>query len=230
MTPESIQNELNYCEMLNRVLPKDIRCIAWQPLYDRGFSARFDCRERTYRYFFPRSNLNVVAMQKGCEYLVGKHDFRNLCKMDVGNGVVVFERELKDVRIFNPSKTNEPIPVVNENESPFDMLYVQIVGKAFLWHQIRAIMAILLLVGQGNEEPEIIKELLDVERNPCTPQYSLASDTALNLFNVEFDLVSKAADPSVEHQLEDVGWIYDPFNLHRVISILQQQWCKLSVK
>lgn len=45
------------------------------------------------------------------------------------------------------------------------------VGKAFLWHQVRAIMAILLLVGQENEKPEIIRELLDVEHNPCTPQY-----------------------------------------------------------
>lgn len=46
------------------------------------------------------------------------------------------------------------------------MYYLEIVGHAFLWHQIRCIMAVLVLIGQGNEDPSIITELLDVERNP----------------------------------------------------------------
>lgn len=53
-------------------------------------------------------------------------------------------------------------------------------GNAFLWHQIRAIMAVLLLVGQENEKPEIIRELLDVENNPCTPQYRYRESIHLN--------------------------------------------------
>lgn len=229
MTPEGIQNEIQYCEMLNRVLPKDIRCIAWQPLYDRGFSARFDCRERTYRYFFPRSNLNIEAIKRGCEYLVGVHDFRNLCKMDVGNGVIAFDREMKDVRVVQTKQIHCDNDNCNE-ASPHDIFYVQLTGKAFLWHQVRAIMAVLLLIGQENEKPEVIQELLDVERNPCTPQYSLASDIPLNLFNVEMDESSKTSVSTIENQTEDVGWIYEQRNLNRVISILQQQWCKITVK
>lgn len=229
MTPEGIQNEIQYCEMLNRVLPKDIRCIAWQPLYDRGFSARFDCRERTYRYFLPRSNLNMEAMKRGCEYLVGVHDFRNLCKMDVGNGVIAFDREMKDVRVVQTKQINCDNDSCNE-ASPYDMFYVQLTGKAFLWHQVRAIMAVLLLIGQENEKPEVIQELLDVERNPCTPQYSLASDIPLNLFNVEMYECSKTSVSTIKNQTEDIGWIYEHRNLNRVISILQQQWCKITVK
>lgn len=225
MTDNGIKNELRYCESLNRVLPKDIRCIAWQPLHCSEFSARFDCRERTYRYFFPRCNLDVDAMQIACQYLVGSHDFRNLCKMDVGNGVVAFEREIKSARIVLAKGVENP----NTN-SPYNMFYFELTGKAFLWHQVRCIMAILLLVGQRNEKAEIVKELLDVERNPCTPQYSLATDAPLNLFNVEYEQYSTSVVSTEELCPENLNWIYDNINLNRVIGILQEQWTKKTVK
>lgn len=223
MTEESINSEIRYCDALNRVLPRDIRCVAWQPLYNREFSSRFDCRERTYRYFFPRSNLNIEAMQKASTYLEGVHDFRNLCKMDVGNGVVTFERELRSVRIVEAIHKAK-------NDGPLDMFYVELIGKAFLWHQVRAIMAVLLLVGQEDEQPEIVRELLDVESNPCTPQYSLAGDFALNLFEVEMEEYSKCTVPTGELVIEDKPWIYDSYTLGRVIGTLQQQWTQFNVK
>lgn len=43
---------------------------------------------------------------------------------------------------------------------------MELVGKAYLWHQVRCIMAILLLVGQESEHPDVIAELFDVKRNP----------------------------------------------------------------
>ena len=49
---------LNYTKMLNRVLPKEIRVIAWCPV-NQNFSARFECIQRTYVYFFPKSNLDI---------------------------------------------------------------------------------------------------------------------------------------------------------------------------
>lgn len=51
-------HELPYCKMLNCLLPKDIRIIAWSPV-NEGFSARFDCGSRTYKYWFPRGDLDV---------------------------------------------------------------------------------------------------------------------------------------------------------------------------
>lgn len=124
MTDDAIKNEIRYCDTLNRVLPAEIRCVAWQPLYCREFSSRFDCRERVYRYFFPRSNLNIDAMQEACKYLEGIHDFRNLCKMDVGNGVVTFDRELRCVRIVQAHhKLNE--------SGPLEMFYVELIGQTF---------------------------------------------------------------------------------------------------
>lgn len=38
-------------------------------------------------------------MREASEYLVGVHDFRNFCKMDVGNGVVEFVRNIQSVHI-----------------------------------------------------------------------------------------------------------------------------------
>ncbi|KAG8238348.1 hypothetical protein J437_LFUL017241 [Ladona fulva] len=55
---ENIESELEYCKILNRLLPQQIRAIAWSPVSPEE-SARFNCRKRTYKYFFPRGNLNL---------------------------------------------------------------------------------------------------------------------------------------------------------------------------
>lgn len=223
LQPEAIAGEIRYCENMNRVLPKDIRCVAWIPLSNPIYSARFDCRQRTYRYFFPRSNLDIDAMRQAAHYLVGSHDFRNFCKMDVGNGVVAFDRQIRQADI---------IAADGESSVPglYDMYYLQLTGKAFLWHQVRCIMAILFLVGQRNEQPEIVQQLFDVAANPCTPQYSLASDAALNLFNVEYEEFSTSSVSSAGLTAEKMQWIYDDVNLTRVIGVLQQQWTGLGVR
>lgn len=52
------KEEINYCKILNRVLPADIQCVAWGPV-DETFSARFNCLSRTYRYYFPKGDLNI---------------------------------------------------------------------------------------------------------------------------------------------------------------------------
>lgn len=40
MKSESIKNEINYCEALNRVLPSNIKCIAWAAIKNPIYSAR----------------------------------------------------------------------------------------------------------------------------------------------------------------------------------------------
>lgn len=102
LEPENTKNlnaELPYCKLLNRLLPRDIKCISWAPV-NTDYSARFDCKRRTYKYFFPRGNLNIEAMNVAAKYLIGHHDFRNICKMDVANGVVAFERTVIDAKVI----------------------------------------------------------------------------------------------------------------------------------
>ncbi|CAJ0962126.1 unnamed protein product [Ranitomeya imitator] len=155
--------EVRYTQMLNRVLPPDIRVLSWAAV-PSSFSARFSCRSRTYRYLFPRAQLDVAMMDRAAQMLEGTHDFRNLCKMDVANGVLNFVRTVISARV-------EPVPEGLGEAGPFQLYHLKIKGLAFLYHQVRCIMGVLFLIGQGKEEPEVIRELLDVEKNPCKPQY-----------------------------------------------------------
>ena len=43
--------------------------------------------------------MNVQAMNEAAQHIVGTHDFRNLCKMDVGNGVVRFDRSVTEAKV-----------------------------------------------------------------------------------------------------------------------------------
>lgn len=38
-------------------------------------------------------------MNEACLHLVGSHDFRNFCKMDVSNGVVQYIRNIQSIEI-----------------------------------------------------------------------------------------------------------------------------------
>lgn len=61
-----LQEEIDYCGVLNRLLPSNIQCITWMPLKTSLYSARFDCVARTYRYYFPKGDLNIEV--SSCNY------------------------------------------------------------------------------------------------------------------------------------------------------------------
>ena len=90
--------EIDYVTLLNRVLPREVRVLAWAPV-SPDFSARFSCLRRTYKYFFPRAQLDLARMQEAATHLLGSHDFRNLCKMDVKSGVTNFVRHIEEARV-----------------------------------------------------------------------------------------------------------------------------------
>ncbi|XP_018431540.1 PREDICTED: tRNA pseudouridine(38/39) synthase-like, partial [Nanorana parkeri] len=100
---------------------------------------------------FPGAGLDVAAMDRAARLLEGTHDFRNLCKMDVANGVVTFTRTVLSARV-------EPVPQLPEDDAHFQLYHLQITGLAFLYHQVRCIMGVLFLIGERREEPEIIPE------------------------------------------------------------------------
>lgn len=64
--------ELPYVKILNRVLPQDIRILQWAPV-ESGFSARFDCQSRTYKYYFPRGDLDVERMAEASKRSVDEN-------------------------------------------------------------------------------------------------------------------------------------------------------------
>ena len=219
LTQTGIDSEINYCSILNKALPKQIRAISWRPLATPNYSARFDCTDRTYRYFFPRGNLDLEKMNEACKYLVGTHNFRNICKLDVKNEGINHIRRLDSVEIkvasLNPDQHKE-----------FDMFYLEVKGLSFLWHMVRRIVSILMSVGQHIEAPEIVKELLDVKTNH-KPQYDLANELPLILFNCNFrdDRLEFDEDNELLNK-----WVVDENALSGVIKLLQHQWIKENSK
>lgn len=66
---ENVEQDIDYCNILNRVLPNNIQCLAWSPV-TQDFSARFNCLSRTYKYYFAKGNLNInVRVGTYCRYV-----------------------------------------------------------------------------------------------------------------------------------------------------------------
>ncbi|XP_065623183.1 uncharacterized protein LOC112033995 isoform X2 [Quercus suber] len=172
---DQYEGEIDYVRVLNRALPNDIRVLGWCPV-PVGFSARFSCLSREYKYFFWRENLNLLAMESAGRKFVGEHDFRNFCKMDAVN-VHNYRRNVTSFEIF-----------------PSDVRYdgnqlwaFKIKGTAFLWHQVRCMVSVLFLIGQGLESADVIDALLDTERTMRKPQYAIAPELPLVLHSCEFE-------------------------------------------
>jgi tRNA pseudouridine38/39 synthase len=230
---DPIADEIPYPSLLNRLLPPDIRILAWCPAPPVDFSARFSCRERRYRYFFtqpafvptprhlghPFSSsskvkdgwLDVSAMREAAKLFEGLHDFRNFCKVDGGKQISNFERRMFFADIEEVGDVTSGLGFVNgtqfvppgrvETECPKVYTFT-LHGSAFLWHQVRCMVAILFLVGQGLEQPSIVSELLDVEKNPRRPTYEMASDTPLVLWDCIFP---REDDPERKDAMQ---WLY----------------------
>lgn len=187
---DPIKDELPYVQILNRLLPHDIRILAWAPNPPPDFSARFNCRGRHYKYFFsnpaipPRStsitfsgHLDISKMHEAASYFIGEHDFRNFCKLDASKQITNFKRIIYESSIEELPSTSSTDPKT---------YYFNLKGSAFLWHQVRHMIAILFLIGQGLEQPSLIKHLLDTSANPRKPQYEMADDRALVLWECFF--------------------------------------------
>ncbi len=227
---DPIADELPYCALLNRLLPPDIRILAWCPAPPIDFSARFSCRERQYRYFFTQPAfapaphhlevsgqskmkdgwLNIEAMREAAKLFEGEHDFRNFCKVDGGKQISNFSRRIFKADIDEVPDQTTSLGFVNGEDflpngigSGNPKLYTfTLHGSAFLWHQVRCMVAILFLVAQGLEKPSVVSELLDVEKNPRRPTYEMASDTPLVLWDCVFPYES---DPERKDALQ---WVY----------------------
>lgn len=199
--PPPRTEELHYVSILNRVLPPTIRVLAWSPV-SPNFSARYNCTHRHYKYFFTAHDLDVALMQRAASALVGEHDFRNLSKLDPAKQITEFHRRILRADINHVSGEGE------------DAVYVlDLVGSAFLYHQVRHIMAVLFLVGTGLEQPSIVPTLMNIDGSErplspspndiplpivdCKPEYQMADALPLMLWNCAF------ADSDVQWQTGD---------------------------
>ncbi len=44
--------------------------------------------------------------------------------------------------------------------------------------QVRCMAAVLMMVGQQLEHPDVVQQLLDIQQTPCKPQYRYASEVS----------------------------------------------------
>ena len=164
----SLREGIDHLYVLNKVLATDIVFLSKVEV-DSDFNARFRCRQRIYKYYQPVwVGLDVAKMHAASQLLVGEHDFRNFCKMDV-SATVNYVRTIFGVK-FNLDIERSVVEI-------------EVSGNGFLWHMIRCIIAILLLIGEGAESPELILDLLDLEKTPRKPLYPLAHPGGLVLFD-----------------------------------------------
>lgn len=183
------------------MLPADIRVVAWSPV-DVQFDARFSALCRTYKYYFLRDGMDIEKMNAAAQKLVGEHDFRNFCKVDVGGNVRHFVRRILAFKVAVS-------PVSTDATLPDQVCEVSIIGFAFLWHQVRCMIAVLFMIGRGNESPEVIHQLLDVANFTGKPQYNMASEIPLVLYDCVF---------------ENIKWIYEPESHSKLIHSLKSHW------
>jgi len=195
------QEAVPYLRHLNRILPQEIRVLA-QAEVDESFSARFSCKRRHYRYFFMPHGLDIYRMQEAAAYFVGEHDFRNFCKIDPSKQINNYRREMYVSQIFHGSD---------------GLCYFDLQGSAFLWHQVRCMMAVLFLVGQAHEDPSTIKEMLNTDLFFSKPMYDIASELPLVLWDCQYG--------------DEVKWDYGSNDERQIlVKSLYEYWHSLRIK
>ena len=148
-------------EQLCRYLPEDIGIYSVRNVSER-FHARLNAKTKTYRYrvwcskkpcvfdrkyvLIDRRPLDIAAVCKAAEYLVGEHDFSAFCA----------NKNMKKSTVRYIEKF-----IVNQKE---DELVFEVTGNGFLHHMVRIIVGTLLEVGRGERNAEQISALFGAPR------------------------------------------------------------------
>jgi tRNA pseudouridine38-40 synthase len=152
VTPHRLREGLNAL-----VRPHPVSVLAVEPVAD-DWHARFSCVGRRYLYRILNRRappaldagrvwhialpLDVEAMRKGAQHLVGRHDFTTFrsaqCQSD------------------SPVKTLDALEVSSVGEE----IHVSAAARSFLHHQVRSMVGCLALVGRGQWQPGDMKTAL----------------------------------------------------------------------
>lgn len=154
----------NITKGLNSYLPKDI-AVASAEEAAGDFHARFNAREKLYRYTIINRkirspllqrhaalvsyDLDIKAMRKASKYLVGKKNFRSFQASD--------KKEKSSVRHVKRLDIVDKFPIIE--------IYIQADG--FLYNMARNIVGTLIDVGRGRIRPEEVKIILSKKHRPC---------------------------------------------------------------
>jgi tRNA pseudouridine38-40 synthase len=151
----AVVDEFRY--KINRLLPKDIAVLECRPV-KIDWHARYDARDRTYRYFIHRQKdafLNETScqmtqafdldkMNEACQFIIGKQDFTSFSKVktEVKSNIC----EVRTAQWF----------IIDDNR-----LYFEISADRFLRNMVRATVGTILDVGYGKIEPKDVVTILN---------------------------------------------------------------------
>ncbi|MCM1125727.1 MAG: tRNA pseudouridine(38-40) synthase TruA [Lachnospiraceae bacterium] len=161
MTPEEM------LEYINRYLPEDIGVISLERVPER-FHSRLNAKGKTYCYrvigsglphVFDRrfahitaEKLDVDAMRRASEYLLGTHDFKAFTSNKRGKKSTV--RTIEEIRVEKADSFSM------RGKKAGDEIRFIYRGNGFLYHMVRIMTGTLLEVGTHKRKPEEIPEIL----------------------------------------------------------------------
>ncbi len=138
----------------------DVRIIDVQEV-NPEFHARFNAKGKKYRYlirnnsepdiftrnyfYHVRTPLNVEAMKKAAEFIVGTHDFA--CFQSAGG---------------NPRETTvRTVYSLEIMEKSDGIIAIEVSGDGFLYNMVRIIVGTLVEVGTGKKPPEDMQHIIE---------------------------------------------------------------------
>lgn len=167
---------------LNQRLPEDI-VVQFSGEVSADFHPRHCHSRKTYEYrilnrefrdpnrrkntHFYYRHLDIEAMQKAAEYLVGEHDFKSFCSIRA--------------EVESTIRTIYELKVSEENE----LITIRITGSGFLYNMVRIIAGTLIQVGAGERSPQEMKEILEAKNREAAGPTAPAK--GLTMIGIEFE-------------------------------------------
>jgi len=153
----AVLSPLTFVRALNFHLPRDI-AIKDARQVGEEFNPRKDALSREYRYtilnrptpsplqdrqaYFLSKQMDVEAMNRACQFLIGEHDFASFT----------------DIREGTKSTVRRVIKAAIHKEREF--MFFDMVAHAFLPHQVRRTVGSLIKVGSGKMGIEEFGEMI----------------------------------------------------------------------
>jgi len=143
---------------LNSLLPRDVRILeAREVLPD--FHARFDARQRTYRYFFIIRRETLPWDLRYAWYLKRQPDLRLLNEY-----ARLFRGEMDCTSFSVPGDKSKSRSRYISGASFFyegEKLVFEISANAFLWKMVRTIAGTLIRFEESGWSPDLLRELIE---------------------------------------------------------------------
>ena len=150
-------NEKKLKRAFNSNLPDDIHVIETS-IVDDNFHARYDVKEKTYKYiintgeynplernyvFQYNYKLDIDNMKKAITYFLGEHDFR----------AFVTDNKEKENCVRTITKVD-----IKEDK---DKITITFRGNGFLRYQVRNMVGILIKIGENKLSPDSVKKIIE---------------------------------------------------------------------